>query len=135
MSAIQVRGELALRLPGLNRLWSINKGSPDICVAILDGPIDAEAIAPPELVPAGVVEHGTQVYSILAGSADGLVPGLAPGCRFVSVPIFDAVATDGKHACSQHDLAAGIRKALDAGADILNVSPRNRPTSCLSRPD
>ena len=122
MSANQVTDELASRLPGLNRLWSITKGSRDICVAILDGPVDEAAVAPPELAPAGIVEHGTHVYSILAGSRDGLVPGLAPGCRFISVPIFAAGAPNGKQACSQHDLAAGISKALDAGANILNVS-------------
>ena len=122
MSASQMTGELVSRLLGLSRLWSITKGSSDICVAILDGPVDAEAVAQPEVAPAGVVEHGTHVYSILAGWGDGLVPGLAPGCRFVSVPIFDAAATAGRHACSQHDLAAGIRKTLDAGANILNVS-------------
>ncbi len=122
MSASQVTNELIARLPGLRRLWSITQGSPDVCIAVLDGPVDESVTANPSRGPTGVVQHATHVYSILAGSSDGLVPGVAPGCRIISVPVFNAAATDGVYACTQQDLASGIRTALEAGANILNIS-------------
>ena len=81
VSERDVVSELVSRLPGLDRLWAITKGRPEIVIAVLDGPVDAVSVASRDhLAPSGAVEHGTHVQSIVAGSADGLVPGLAPGC-------------------------------------------------------
>src|SRR5262245_40240858 len=40
-----VSDELAERLPGLGRLWSITKGHPSVRIAILDGSVDLAAVA------------------------------------------------------------------------------------------
>jgi cyanobactin maturation PatA/PatG family protease len=69
----------------------------------------------------GVVEHGTHVQSIIAGSSDLVVPGLAPGCTVFSIPIFDSAA-DAEPTCTQDKLATGIRSALDRRANIINIS-------------
>jgi cyanobactin maturation PatA/PatG family protease len=117
-----VSAEFALRLPGLARLWAVTKGRPEVVIAVLDGPVDASSVASVSLAPSGVVEHGTHVYSIIAGSNDAVVPGIAPGCKVVSIPIFSAVPAGTQPICSQEELAAGIRKALEQRANIINVS-------------
>jgi cyanobactin maturation PatA/PatG family protease len=116
-----VADEWIARLPGLDRLWSLTKGRPEVRIAVLDGPPDAASLIEPRLRTCGTVEHGTHVQSIIAGSSDAVVPGLAPDCTVFSVPIFDA-AGDGVAACTQARLADGIGTALSRGANIINIS-------------
>jgi cyanobactin maturation PatA/PatG family protease len=117
-----VETELTRRLPGLARLWAITKGRPEIAIAVLDGPVDPLSVAQPSLSPSGVVEHGTHVYSIIAGSSDTIIPGIAPGCRVFSVPIFAPANGSAQQVCTQGELAAGIRSAVEQRANIINVS-------------
>ena len=91
-------------------------------IAVLDGPADAASVAPTRLLPSGVVDHGTMVQSIISGSRDSLVPGIAPGCTVVAIPIFDQASEGAAPSCSQSDLAKGIRKAVAERANIINVS-------------
>lgn len=112
-----------------------SKLTSDITVAILDGPVDrahpafagvdwgiAATHLPQRVVGSLALRHGTQVASIIFGHPDGPVPGLAPGCRGVSIPVF-ATADDGSvRPCSQLDLAHAIGLAVAAGAQVINVS-------------
>ncbi len=90
MPKVDISAELTARLPGLARLWSLTKGRPEVVIAVLDGPVDAAAVPHASLEPSGVLEHGTHVCSIIAGSGDAVVPGIAPGCTVASIPIFSA---------------------------------------------
>jgi cyanobactin maturation PatA/PatG family protease len=118
----EIAHELATRLPGLDRLWSLTKGRPEIVIAVLDGPVDPASVSNAGLGPSGVVEHGTHVYSIISGSGDGIIPGIAPECKVVSIPIFDAAPAGNQPVCTQERLAAGIRNAVAERANIINVS-------------
>ena len=122
MAVQDVEAELTRRLPGLARLWAITKGRPDVAIAVLDGPVDPASVAQPSLSPSGVVEHGTHVYSIIAGSSDTIIPGIAPGCRVFSIPIFAPANGSAQQVCTQEELAAGIRSAVEQRANIINVS-------------
>jgi cyanobactin maturation PatA/PatG family protease len=125
VSGPSVAHEWLSRLPGLDRLWAITKGLPDVTVAVLDGPVDrsAVAVAAAGVVANGVVEHGTHVYSIISGSSDAVVPGIAPRCTILSIPIFDPAAGTGpSQICTQDNLAAGIGAALDQHANVINIS-------------
>ena len=113
--------EWARILPGVDRLWSITKGSPNVCVAVIDGPVDSDAVRMGGLVPASAVQHGTHVASIIAGSRDGLVCGLAPGCSTKSIEIFTD-SPDCIKPCTQEELAKAIDRAVALGAHILNIS-------------
>ncbi len=115
-----VSDELAKRLPGLERLWSITKGHPSVRIAVLDGPADPAAVARAQVGASGGLAHGTLVHSIISGSSDAVIPGLAPNCTVLSIPIFEA--RQGKQVCSQGDLARGIRKATAERAAIINIS-------------
>jgi cyanobactin maturation PatA/PatG family protease len=122
VSATGVTAEWLSRLPGLDRLWSITKGRPEIYIAVLDGPADQASLFQNAGVQAnGLIDHGTHVCSIISGSADGLVPGIAPNCSVISIPIFDP-ARGRSSICTQGDLAEGIRNALTHHANIINIS-------------
>lgn len=112
---------------------AIGGGDRRVRIAILDGPVDLThpCFAGAWLTvlstladgPAGgdALAHGTHVASIVFGQKDSAVPGVAPACEGLIVPIFGAVR-DGGPACSQLDLARAILAALEHGADIINVS-------------
>jgi cyanobactin maturation PatA/PatG family protease len=122
-------------IPGLQQLWAETLGHPDICLAILDGPVDqshpslaaanlthVETLVPnvPDRGPAS--HHGIHVASIIFGQHGGPVKGIAPRCRGLVVPIFKD-GTDGSITpCSQLDLARAITQAVEAGADVINIS-------------
>ena len=108
-------------------------------MAVLDGPVDLDrpCFAGADLTPlatlasgratgGGMRRHGTHVASVIFGRHDGSVPGLAPGCRGLIVPIF----SDEEGHLSQLDLARAIDSAVEAGVHVINVSGGRRvPTS------
>jgi serine/threonine protein kinase len=113
-------------LEGLAELRTQTRGDPRVVVAILDGAVD---LAHPALTAGPFVQlptlttdrptrHGTHVASVAVGQ--GL--GIAPACRGVSIPVFQENAEGELQACSQLDLARAIRQAVDAGAQVINVS-------------
>ncbi|GAA3622890.1 hypothetical protein GCM10022419_130740 [Nonomuraea rosea] len=117
-------------IPGLAALWRRTTGDDRITVAVIDGLVDEAHPALSgvkltqlrEVWPGGdeagrKAAHGTAVASVLFGRHDGPLPGMAPGCRAVSVPVF----AEGRRT-SQLDLARAIDLAADAGAHIVNIS-------------
>lgn len=120
------------KIPGIQELWANTKGSPEICVAVLDGPVDLEhpcfeganLTQVPTLVrgEAGTQSrmslHGTHVASLIFGRHGSPVSGIAPQCRGVSVPIF----SDRRRRVPQLDLGRAIEQAVNAGANVINMS-------------
>ncbi len=122
-------------LSGIRKLWAETLGDPAVCIAILDGPVDlshpslksanltqVETLVPgtADLGPAS--QHGTHIASVIFGQHDGLVPGLAPLCRGVLLPIFQSVSEQTIQVCSQLDLARAITQAVEQGALVVNIS-------------
>ena len=62
--------------------------------------------------------HGTHVASIIFGQPNSTVSGIAPHCRGLIVPIF----SDYHRRASQLNLARAIEQAVNAGANIINIS-------------
>jgi hypothetical protein len=116
----------------IRALRRITLGDSEVCVAVLDGPVDlshpcfrgAALRRLPTLVedPAGtgpMSVHGTHVTSVIFGQPDGPVTGIAPRCRGLILPIF----RDGQRGhVPQLDLARAIEQAVEAGAQIINIS-------------
>jgi cyanobactin maturation PatA/PatG family protease len=122
-------------MSGLQELWELTLGDPRISIAVLDGPVDvshpslalAELTQLSTLVPGiGVdgpaTEHGTHVASVIFGQHDGPVKGIAPRCRGLILPVFGDGPDGFPAPCSQVDLARAITQAVQAGAEIINVS-------------
>lgn len=117
-------------LPGLAALQSETLGSSDICVAVLDGPVDlthpafAGANVTAIEMPASHDEaadraHGTHVASVVFGQPDSSAPGVAPRSRGIIVPVHAFRADQSVPAGNPPDLARGIREALEHGAHIV----------------
>ncbi|NJO63730.1 MAG: PatA/PatG family cyanobactin maturation protease [Richelia sp. RM2_1_2] len=121
-------------LPGLKSLWDESLGTPGICIAILDGPVDQSHpcfdganLTRLQTLVSGVADrgsvsqHGTHVASIIFGQHDSPVRGIAPNCRGLIVPVFSD-GRDGLAPCSQIDLARAITQAVEGGANVINIS-------------
>lgn len=122
-------------IDGLKELWAETLGDPRVCIAVLDGPVD---LSHPSLVAANLTgvetlvpnaadrgpasRHGIHVASIISGQHDGPVKGIAPHCRGLIVPIFRDGAGGTIAPCSQLDLARAITQAVEAGANVINIS-------------
>jgi subtilisin family serine protease len=121
-------------ITGANQVWDVQRGSPDVVVAVIDSGIDASH---PEfqgqLVPgwdvtvtpavAGGTEdgygHGTHVAGVIGAKADnGIgIAGVAPGCKLMPVRIFDKFGHSTEGAS-----AAAVIWAVDHGAKVINAS-------------
>lgn len=129
---------LAQRIAGLAELWRRTQGDERVRIAVLDGPVDrahpcfagARFEAPdgsprPKFVtsasaPYGRMSaHGTHVSSVIFGQPGSAIPGVAPACRGILIPIF---SDETNRPTPQHELASAINRAIDAGAQIVNIS-------------
>ncbi len=116
--------------PGLAELQAETLGSADICVAVLDGPVD---LSHPAFSGANVTAletsvaneeavdrtHGTHVASVVFGQPGTVAPGIAPRSRGIIVPVHSFRADRSVAAGSPPDLAKGIRAALDNNANVV----------------
>ena len=122
-------------MPGLSELRNATSGDPRICIAVLDGPADlahpcfAGATLTPvdTLIPhcptdGAATQHGTHIASILFGQPNSPLHGIAPRCSGMLLPIYGDVPGGGVRAAMQLDLARAILKAVELGANIINVS-------------
>jgi cyanobactin maturation PatA/PatG family protease len=135
-------------VPGLAWLQSRSLGDSRVRVAVLDGPVDlshpcfrgADLSQVHSLVqePAGpgrMSRHGTHITSLLFGQPTSPVPGVAPRCQGLLIPVFRDYQ-EGR--LPQLDLARAIEKAVLEGAHVINISggeraPNGQPDSILER--
>jgi cyanobactin maturation PatA/PatG family protease len=114
-------------IEGLRDLQRETLGDRRILVAVLDGPVDrghscfvgADLLGCEELpkVKGKMLDHGTNVASILFGQPNGPLQGVAPGCTGLLIPVFND-----ERMLSQLDLSRAIEKAVEAGAHVINIS-------------
>jgi hypothetical protein len=136
-------GQLAVEhIPGLTKLWAATRGAPEIHVAILDAPVDRTnpCLAAARIDQAWLGEqthcssHGTEVASVIFGQHDSAVRGIAPGCRGISIPIYECDPVRSP-ATNQVQLARAIHEALAAGAHVINVSAGQLVPSGIAEPE
>ena len=110
-------------------------GDVRIRIAVLDGPVDTshpclqgaaltavQTVAGKNAAGGRATAHGTHVASIIFGQPGSEVPGIAPGCSGLILPIFSDETPDRGLACSQLDLARAILMAVENGAHVINIS-------------
>ena len=66
--------------------------------------------------------HGTHVASVIFGQPGGPVEGIAPRCRGIIIPVYGETESGDLRPCRQEDLARAIALALEAGANLINIS-------------
>lgn len=121
-------------ITGTDKAWKVQKGSPDVTVAVIDSGIDGThpefqgqllqgwdlTVNPP--VVGGNVDgygHGTHVAGVIgAKSNNGIgISGIAPGCKLLPIRIFDSMGHS-----SEGIAAAAVIWAADHGAKVINAS-------------
>lgn len=126
--------QYGIAITGTDRAWAVQKGSPELVVAVIDSGIDASH---PEFAgqlvpgydfsgktpaPGGATDgygHGTHVAGVIgavAGNGIGIA-GVAPGCKLMPVRIFN----DFGHSTTGGSAAAVIW-AVEHGARVINAS-------------
>jgi subtilisin family serine protease len=124
-------GQWGLRTVGLPAAWDRTRGSSRVVVAVVDTGVDAThpdlhgAVLPGlDLVngdsdPSDDHGHGTAVAGIIAARTNNVegMAGVCWSCSILPVKVLDA---DGLGDSSL--IAAGIVRAVDAGADVVNLS-------------
>lgn len=119
----------------LRKLWTLTMGDPNISIAILDGSVDLshncfkksniksiDFLNNKSTVKGTATSHGTHVTSIIFGQHSCGVPGIAPNCTGIIIPIYSDNIGNNSIKCTQEDLAAAILKAVELGANIINIS-------------
>lgn len=129
-----IPAQYGLEITGVDRVWPVQKGSPDVVVAVIDSGIDgthpefAGQLVPgydfseKEFKPGGNVDgygHGTHVAGVIgavAGNGTGIA-GAAPGCKLMPVRIFNNFGHT-----TTGGAAAAVVWAVDNGAKVINAS-------------
>lgn len=133
--------------PGLQQLWTETTGRSEICVAVLDGPVDLshdcfdgslltslETVAANQSATGAAAAHGTHVAGVVFAQHTSSLTGIAPGCRGLIIPVFGDKAEGGIAPCSQLDLARAIQLAVQNGAQIINISAGQFDSSGAAEP-
>ena len=128
-----------LGLVRLTALMERGEGSPEITVALIDGPVARDH---PDLAGATIRElpaklkgacarantvaclHGTFVAGILCGRRGSVAPAICPGCTLMLRPIFaEAAAGNGNvPSATPEELAEAIIDSVNGGARVINLS-------------
>ncbi|MET0765320.1 MAG: S8 family serine peptidase [Blastococcus sp.] len=121
------------------------RGSADIRIALLDGPVDrghrylqgADIVparrVPHESVSAITAAHGTFLAGLLVGQDRSSSPSICPECTLVVRPIYGEGGSRHPRA-TPDELADALVEAVDAGARLIQVSAAiGRPSLVESR--
>lgn len=121
-----------LGITGDNSAWGAG-----VKLAIIDTGISAHPALPDNIVHYNLVTgedpsadwhgHGTAVASLIAGIGN-VTPGVAPSTQLIDVRVADSTGNS-----SSFQLAEGIVTAVDAGANVINISMGSYGDSILVR--
>jgi hypothetical protein len=132
-----------LAMAGLTGLLERTCGSPDVVVAIIDGPVllahhdlrgaDVRLLQGSRTAPnPDECEHGTFIAGMLFARRGAPAPAICPGCRFVLRAIFPGRGSaqgrpaqgsgGGEPSASAAELAAAVAECVDAGSHVINIS-------------
>jgi thermitase len=119
-----VDGDWGPRLIRAQGAWDVTRGSSTVVVAVLDTGVDSSHpdlrgslvagydVIDGDAVPDDLHGHGTAVAGIIGAQA-----GLCPACSLMPIRILDA-----KGFGTTSTIAAGIVRAVNSGARVLNLS-------------
>lgn len=128
-----------VRLAGLSPLFDLTRGSPEVVVGLIDGPVDVghESLRGASIRPVDQhhrphctdpnspeCRHGTFVAGVLAAARGTNAPAICPDCTLLVRPVF-AESTNGSPApprATPRQLASALRETADAGARVINLS-------------
>jgi subtilisin family serine protease len=139
---------ISLDLVGLSPLMRLTRGSHEVVIGLLDGPVatDHPALAADSFrwfagsgqctrASSPACQHGTFVAGILAARRGGAAPAICPDCTVLVRPIF--AEGDGQQlpTATPCEVAAAIGECVDAGARVLNLSAGMSQLSTRQEPE
>jgi subtilisin family serine protease len=128
-----------LHLVRLTALMDLTRGSPEVSIGLIDGPVSRGHA---DLAESSIQEiptkegascqnsrssaclHGTYIAGILSARRGSDAPAISPACTLVVRPIFSEGGSEGKYELSTNpdELAAAVFDCIGAGARIINLS-------------
>lgn len=151
-AAASINDTSAADLIGLPYARALTRGSPDINIAVLDTGVgmdhpelvgkvrkavdfvDLKGLDTSAFIgdflgydtdPKDEVGHGTHVSGILAARGLAMDEGIAPDCSLMAVRVLAAMKSGNNHVVGAgivDNINAGIKWAVDNGADVINMS-------------
>ncbi|MFL6446489.1 MAG: S8 family peptidase [Bryobacteraceae bacterium] len=128
----------ALDLVRLTALMELNRGSPEIAIGLIDGPVARDHA---DLTESAIQEvptkkgscqnsrspaclHGTFLAGILSARRSSNAPAICPACTLLVRPIFSEGGSERKDEPSTNpdELAAAVSDCISAGARVINLS-------------
>jgi subtilisin family serine protease len=129
-----------LELIGLSTVLNISRGSPDVSIGLIDGPLDfthpsfrnskIRTVKESEYVACRKADsisclHGTFVAGMLVSERGSAAPAICPDCEVILRPIFKEGLNGSDSpfpSSSPEELAEAIVEVVNAGAKIINLS-------------
>jgi hypothetical protein len=115
-----------LTLLSLGPLMAASRGTSNVIIGLIDGPVDVKHPAFRESRILGVKKsqidacenathlacrHGTFIAGILSAKRGVVAPGICPGCRLVLRPIFmDKTSADNRNEYKEHMLSSMYKR-------------------------
>lgn len=139
-------------LVGLKPLMERTRGTREIVVGLVDGPVDmanssltTEVVR--EIMPSSAAQrsgcgfpeslscrHGTFVAGILVGKRGSKTPAICPGCSLLVRPIFlEKQKQATMPSTTPEELAAAIMDVVSQGANVVNLSCQLLPGSSRAK--
>lgn len=129
----------ALDLVKLTALMDRTRGTPEVAIGLIDGPVARDHV---DLAESPIREisttvdascqrpnsfacmHGTFIAGILSAKRGADAPAICPDCTLLVRPIFSEAAFTDKHLPSANpdELAAAILDCIQVGARVVNLS-------------
>lgn len=123
----------------MSDLMAVTRGSPEIAVGLIDGPVNA---GHPDLVGGNIrqavrsvnaacsmfdsiaCEHGTLVAGVLSAKRTSPTPAICPSCTLLVRPIFleSSLGEEELPSATPGELAEAIVDTVEAGAHVINLS-------------
>ncbi|MGB0092560.1 MAG: S8 family serine peptidase [Solirubrobacteraceae bacterium] len=123
-----------LELVGLPSVLAMTRGTPEIVVGLVDGPVAARhagfkrarirgfgAGTLCDLPDSAACAHGTFMAGIMVADRESAAPGICCDCTLLVRPIFREHGV-GMPSASAEEAARAIVECVDAGADVINLS-------------
>jgi subtilisin family serine protease len=128
-----------LNLVRLTALMDLTRGSPEVRVGLIDGPVAQDhadlAESPIQEVPAkkgascqnsrsAACVHGTFLAGILSARRSSNAPAICPACTLLVRPIFSERGSERntEPTTNPDELAAAVFDCISAGARVINLS-------------
>lgn len=128
-----------LKLVKLHALMKLTKGSSEVSIGVIDGPVDSQhpnflgcrirtarnsQVGSCRVADSAACMHGTGVVGVLGGKRGTPAPAICPECEIILRPVFAEESTkNGRYPnTTPEELSRALFETVDAGVKVINLS-------------